>query len=80
MFLDYIITNNISPQEMINIIRGKSGMVSWLGTKDCKEMKKRVAAGDEKAKLVYNAMAYQAAKATGMLSVVVNGDVDAPLC
>jgi butyrate kinase len=50
-----------------------------LGTNSAKEVSDRAKAGDEKAKLIYSAMAYQVAKAIGEYAVVLDGNVDAIL-
>lgn len=56
---------------------GKSGLMGHLGTPDCREISKRIEAGDEKAKLVLEAMAYQIAKEIGAMATVMKGEVDA---
>ena len=53
------------------------GMQGHLGTGDCIEVERRIAAGDKKALLVYQAMAYQLSKDIGAMATVVNGKVDA---
>ena len=58
---------------------GKGGISAHLGTNSAKEVSDRAQAGDEKAKLIYSAMAYQVAKAIGEYAVVLEGDVDAIL-
>jgi butyrate kinase len=55
------------------------GLASYLGTKELPEVVKRIAAGDEKAKLVFEAMAYQVAKEIGAMATVLSGKVDAIL-
>jgi len=56
---------------------GKGGISAYLGTNNAKEVSDRAKAGDEKAGLIYSAMAYQVAKAIGEYAVVLDGDVDA---
>jgi butyrate kinase len=58
-------------------LRGRGGLVSYLGTSSALEIEKRIRNGDARAKLVYEAMAYQVAKGIGDLATVVSGDVDA---
>lgn len=58
-------------------MRGGAGLVSLLGTNSALEVEKRIAEGDQEAKLVYEAMAYQIARAIGELAVVLDGKVDA---
>ena len=62
--------------EMKKLIKGLGGMVAYLGTHDLREVEKRVAEGNEKATLIYKAMAYQVAKEIGSLSAVLSGKVD----
>jgi len=58
-------------------LRGEGGLSSYLSTNSALEVEKRIQNGDEEAKLVYEAMAYQVAKGIGELATVVDGDVDA---
>lgn len=55
---------------------GNAGMVAHLGTNDMRKTKVRMEAGDEKAGLIYEAMAYQVAKEVGRCAAVLKGDVD----
>jgi butyrate kinase len=55
------------------------GLASYLGTKELPEVTKRITAGDEKAKLVLEAMAYQVAKEIGAMATVLSGKADAVL-
>jgi butyrate kinase len=57
-------------------LRGKGGLVSLLGTNSALEVEKMIANGDEHAKLVYSAMAYQIAKGIGEMATVLDGEVD----
>jgi butyrate kinase len=54
-----------------------SGLAGHLGTTDAVEIEKRIAAGDAKARLVYEAMAYMVAKHIAGLAAAVAGRVDA---
>ncbi len=56
---------------------GKGGLVAHLGTSDCREVVKRIEAGDAKAKLVLEAMAYTIAKEIGAMATVLKGEIDA---
>jgi butyrate kinase len=58
---------------------GEGGIMSYLGTKDVREVEKRIAEGDLEAQIVYRAMAYQIAKAIGSLATVEKGKIDAIL-
>ncbi|MGX8797265.1 butyrate kinase [Fusibacter sp. JL298sf-3] len=65
--------------ELKKKMRGKGGMTAYLGTNDAREVLKRIEAGDEEAKCVFEAMGYQIAKEIGGMATVLNGDVDAIL-
>lgn len=54
-------------------------MAAHLGTNDLREVERRIRSGDEKARLVYEAMAYQIVRAIGASATVVKGEVDAIL-
>lgn len=58
-------------------LRGAGGLKAHLGTHDCREVERRIAAGDQKAKAVYEAMAYQVAKGIGELAPTLSGRIDA---
>ncbi len=63
--------------EMKKLIKGLGGVVAYLGTNDMLEVEKRIEKGDEKAALIFKAMAYQVAKEIGAMAAVLNGKVDA---
>lgn len=56
---------------------GNGGLMGHLGTSDCREVVKRIEGGDEKARLVLEAMAYAIAKEIGAMATVLKGEVDA---
>ena len=62
--------------QMMKLVRGKSGLLAHLGTSDAMEVERRIAAGDEKARMVYDAMLYTAAKSIGALAAAAGGDID----
>lgn len=63
--------------DMKKKINGKGGLIAHLGINDLRDVIKMIDAGDQKAALVYEAMAYNIAKEIGLLAPVVNGDIDA---
>jgi butyrate kinase len=65
-----------SAKEMDRKLVGQAGLVAYLGTADAREVQKRIAAGDEKARLIFEAMAYQIAKQIGAMATVHKGKVD----
>ncbi len=62
---------------MLKKIKGQGGWVAHLGTSDAIKIEKGVEAGDEKAKLVVAATAYQVAKWIGHMAAALKGEVDA---
>ena len=66
-----------SESQVEKLISGQGGLFSYLGVTDCREVEAMIADGDEKAALVYEAMAYQVAKAIAVMSVPLKGKVDA---
>ena len=64
-------------EEMFKKIAGRGGLVAHLGTNSAVEVERRIEAGNERAKLIYEAMAYQIAKEIGAMATVLKGDVDA---
>ncbi|PWW30489.1 butyrate kinase [Cytobacillus oceanisediminis] len=64
-------------EEVMKKLVGQGGLVGYLGTNDAVKVEKMIENGDEKAKLVYSAMAYQVAKEIGSASAVLGGKVDA---
>ncbi len=66
-------------KELLKMITGKGGLVAYLGTNDAYEVEKKAMGGDAKAKLIYDAMAYQVAKEIGAMGTVLKGNVDAIL-
>ena len=65
-----------SEDEVRKLIKGKGGLVSYLGTNDGREVVKRINSGDKKAELIYKAMAYQVSKEIGSCAAVLKGLVD----
>lgn len=70
---------NLAPEVIAKMLAGRGGLVAHLGTNDAREVEKRIAAGDERAKLVYDAMIYQVASSIGAAAIPVRGQVDAIL-
>jgi len=66
-------------RQLDRMVFGEGGLFAYLGTRDLKEVERRVDAEDDKAKAVYEAMIYQVAKETGAMTAVLEGRVDAVL-
>lgn len=63
-------------QEMQTKVQGHGGLMSYLNTTDAEEVVHRIHNGDEYAKLVFYAMAYQISKEIGSCAAVLKGNID----
>lgn len=77
--VDLCYCGRYSKSEIMRKIRGSGGLKAHLGTSDVLEVEARIAARDENARLVYDAMGYQIAKGIGNLCTVFDGPIDAIL-
>lgn len=75
--IDACFSGKYTKSEVRKMLVGNGGLLAYLGTNSAKEVSDMAFGGDEKAKLIYSAMAYQIAKAIGEYAVVLNGEVDA---
>ncbi|MFH1943554.1 MAG: butyrate kinase [bacterium] len=69
-------SGKFTKEELKKRLVGNAGIVAHLGTNDMRKVKGMVEAGDEKARLVYEAMAYCVAKEIGGCAAVLKGEVD----
>ena len=67
---------NLTYGQMFRKLAGQGGLVAHLGTNNAIEVEQRIADGDEHARLIYEAMAYQIAKEIGVMATVLKGDVE----
>ncbi|NCA75699.1 MAG: butyrate kinase [Alphaproteobacteria bacterium] len=72
-------SGNYTQKQVLRMITGEGGLVAYLGTNNAYEVEKMVESGNEHAKLIYQAMAYQVAKCVGEMFVVLQCEVDAIL-
>ncbi|WP_338470200.1 butyrate kinase [Niallia sp. XMNu-256] len=75
--IDLCYSEQYSKEEIMKLLVGTGGFMGYLGTNQPEEIERMIDQGDEKAKLVYNAMAYQISKEIGAVSTVLAGEVDA---
>jgi len=76
-FLSLSFSGKYSEREMRALVMGRGGLVAYLGTNSAWEVEKRIAGGDEQARGVYQAMAYQIAKEIGAMATVLEGRLHA---
>jgi butyrate kinase len=72
-FLSLSFSGKYSEREMRALVMGRGGLVAYLGTNSAVEVEKRIAGGDQQARGVYQAMAYQIAKEIGAMATVLEG-------
>jgi len=70
-------SGKFSKDEMMKKVKSKGGLVAYLNTNDVREVLKMINQGDKKAKLIFEAMAYQVAKEIGAGATVLKGQIDA---
>lgn len=75
--IDLCFSGKYSYKEIKKMQSGNGGLKAYLNTVDAREVEKMINEGNEEAKIVYKAMAYQIAKGIGELSTVLKGKVDA---
>lgn len=71
-------SGQFTQEQMQHKVMGEGGLMAWLGTDDLSLAETMgYEEGSEKARLIFEAMAYQVAKEIGSLYPVLNGQVDA---
>jgi butyrate kinase len=75
--LAFLFDNGYSRRDLEEMTVRRGGLLSYLGTSDAIEVEKRIADGDDRARAVYQAMAYQIAKEIGAMATVLSGRIDA---
>jgi len=73
----FVFSTGIKLEELMKKMVGGGGLVAHLGTNDLREVEEMIAGGDEKARLVFEAMAYQIAREICGRAAVLSGEVDA---
>lgn len=65
-------SGRFTKDELQRRLYGRGGVFAYLGTKDMRRVEAMIAAGDEPACLVWEAMVYQIGKAIGSMAAVLN--------
>jgi butyrate kinase len=68
-----------SEDQVRRMVVGEGGYVGYLGTNNAKEVEERAASGDEKARMIKEALFYQVSKMIGEMAIVLEGNIDAIL-
>ena len=74
--IDLCYSGTYTKAEMRRKIVNNSGFVAYFGTQDARDVERMIDKGNEKAKLIFEAMAYQVSKGIGEMAAVLDGDVD----
>jgi butyrate kinase len=75
--VDICFSGEYSLSEIKLMLAGKGGMVAYLGTNNFEKICEMSENGDNKAKLIREAVSYQISKEIGSMAAVLKGDVDA---
>ncbi len=77
--VDLCYSGRFTRDELWKALIREGGIYSYLGTKDLREVERRIGSGDTRAALIFDAMVYQVAKEIGAMATVLNSRVDAIL-
>ncbi len=75
--IDLCFSGKYTYDEIKKLIKGKGGLVSYLGTNDAQEVQKMMKSGNNNAAVIYSAMAFQISKWIGKMSAALDFEVDA---
>lgn len=75
--IDMATSGKYDKRAMMKIVKNKGGLMAYFGVNDVRIVEKMIQDGDEKAKLVYEAMALNIAKHIAAEATVVNGKIEA---
>jgi butyrate kinase len=76
-WIELVLSKGIPLSDAMRMIAGAGGIAAHLGTSDTREVERRIAEGDERARLVYEAMIYNIAREIGAAAIAARGRVDA---
>ena len=72
-------SGTMTERELDRHVFGDGGLFAYLGTRDLKEVERRMDAGDAQSAAIFAAMVYQVRKEVGAMAAVLEGKVDAVL-
>ena len=72
-------SGKMTEAELDRQVFGDGGLFAYLGTRDLREVERRMDGGDAQAATVVEAMVYQIGKETGAMAAVLEGQVEAVL-
>ncbi|MBA4397133.1 MAG: butyrate kinase [Syntrophus sp. (in: bacteria)] len=74
--VDLTLSGTLDRKQLQLRLVGSGGLAAYLGTTDARQVEAMIQQGDEKALLIYQAMAYQIAKDIGAMRVALKGPAD----
>lgn len=74
--IELAFSGNFDRKQLQTRLVGEGGLYAYLQTTDIRKVEAMIENGDEKARLVFEAMAYQISKDIGAMCVVLKGEVD----
>jgi len=75
--VDLALSGTVSQQDIRRKLVGQGGLSAYLGTSDAVAVERMIAGGNEEARFIYSAMAYQITKEIGAMTAVLKGDIEA---
>lgn len=69
-------SGRFTEKEMQARLKGKGGLLAYLGISDMRQVEEKVRDGDKKARIIFDAMVLQLSKDIASMSAVVRGKVD----
>ncbi|MGG1417931.1 butyrate kinase [Bacillus subtilis] len=75
--VDLCFSGEYTKEEIMKKLVGTGGLLGYLGTNDAVKVEQMIQGGDQKARFIYDAMAYQVAKEIGAASAALKGEVEA---
>ncbi|MCX7970443.1 MAG: butyrate kinase [Negativicutes bacterium] len=75
-FISYVIDNKLSKDQVRAILAGRGGLVAHLGTNDVRMVEQMINDGNERARLVFEAMVYNISKYVAFGAIPFKGKVD----
>ncbi|MCI3196610.1 butyrate kinase [Bacillus sp. HU-1818] len=74
--VDLCFSGKYTREDIMKKLVGTGGLLGYLDTTDAVRVENMIQSGDKKARLIYDAMAYQVAKEIGAASAVLKGEVE----
>jgi len=72
--IDLCFSGKYAKDDLKKLNKGRGGLIDLLGTADLREVERRIAAGDQEAAAVFEALAYQIAKSIAALVPAFDGE------